>query len=151
MQGSCMTCKNYSLLPVNQNPLSNIEKKLASNDTVDVKNGDRVWDANGNPVTLVNGVKVKDADGNLVEYKGDPLKMKQLTVNVQFRDDLKWSDGVPVTQADYELKFKIDCDRDSGATSFITCDQIATKEFKPNGYTLKLLPGVQAPLYFLDF
>ncbi len=151
IQGFGYTSLNYDFQPVTQTPLSTIENKLASNDTVDVKAGDTVWDINGNPVTLANGVKVKDADGNLVEYKGDPLKMKQLTVTVQFRDDLKWSDGVPVTQADYELKFKIDCDRDSGAISFITCDQIASKEFKPNGYTLKLVPGVQAPLYFLDF
>jgi len=151
IQGFGYTSLNYDFQPVTQNPLSTLENKLATNDTVDVKAGDMVWDVSGNPVPLADGVKVKDADGNLVEYKGDPLQMKQLTVNVQFRDDLKWSDGVPVTQADYELKFKIDCDRDSGATSFITCDQIASKEFKPNGYTLKLVPGVQAPLYFLDF
>ena len=94
---------------------------------------------------------MQDADGNLVEFTGDPIKMKQLTVTLKFRDDLVWSDGVPVSPADYELKFKIDCDRESGAVTFITCDQILGLEFAPNGYTATLVPGVQAPLYFLAF
>jgi ABC-type transport system substrate-binding protein len=151
IQGYGYTSLDYDFQPAMQDPLSTIENKLASNDTVEVKAGDMVWDTAGNPVELANGVEVKDADGNVVQFSGDPVKMKQLTITVKFADGLTWSDGVPVSQADFELKFKTDCDRESGATTFIACDQILSKEFHPNGYTLKLLPGVQAPLYFLDF
>jgi ABC-type transport system substrate-binding protein len=56
-----------------------------------------------------------------------------------------------VTQEDYELKLKVDCDPESGATSFITCDLIQNLEFHDNGYTVTTLPGSQAPLYFLAF
>ncbi len=59
--------------------------------------------------------------------------MKQLVPKFEYRDGLTWSNGVPFTKEDYELKFKIDCDRESGATSFITCDQIQNIEFADNG------------------
>jgi ABC-type transport system substrate-binding protein len=77
--------------------------------------------------------------------------MKQLVTRVQYRDDLVWSDGTPVSQADFELKFKVDCDRASGATSFATCDVIESLEFDDTGYVVTTLPGSQAPLYFLAF
>jgi ABC-type transport system substrate-binding protein len=87
----------------------------------------------------------------VVEFTGDPVTMKQLVTTIQYRDDLVWSDGTPVSQADFELKFKIDCDPESGATTFATCEQIAETEFMDNGYTVTTLPGAQAPLYFLAF
>ena len=74
-----------------------------------------------------------------------------LEVTMHLRDDLVWSDGVPVSQADYELKFKIDCDRESGATTFITCDLIQKNEYFDNGYTSTFLPGSQSPIYFTTF
>jgi ABC-type transport system substrate-binding protein len=151
IQGYAYTSLNYDFQSGIQTELGTIENNLAANDPVEVKAGDTVWDANGNLTELAPGVTVRDVDGNLVEFTGDPVTMKQLTVEIKFRDDLVWSDGVPVSQADYELKFKIDCDRESGATSFITCDQIQGLEFASNGYTAKLVPGVQSPLYFLAF
>jgi len=151
IQGYAYTSLNYDFQPAIQTELSTIENNLATNDTVEVNAGDKVWDANGNLTELAPGVTVRDADGNVVEFTGDPIKMKQLIVEVTFRDDLVWSDGTPVSQADYELKFKIDCDRESGSTSFITCDQILSLEFAPNGYVASLVPGVQSPLYFLAF
>jgi ABC-type transport system substrate-binding protein len=151
IQGYAYTSLDYDFQPAMQTPLSTIENNLATNDTVEVSEGDMVWDASGTPVELAPGVSVVDADGNLVEYTGGTVPMKQLTVETQFRDDLVWSDGVPVSQADFELKFKIDCDRESGAVTFITCDTIQEMTFNDTGYTAKLLPGVQTPLYFLAF
>ncbi len=107
-------------------------------------------DATGKIVELAPGVKVKNAAGEVVEFTGDPITMKQLTARFEFREDLTWSDGTPVSQADYELKWKVDCDKESGATSFITCDQTAKVEFFANGYTQTTLPGVQTPTYFLN-
>jgi ABC-type transport system substrate-binding protein len=151
VQGFAYTSLDYDYGPLIQTPMATIENNLASNNDVEVKEGDQVVDANGNIVELKPGVKVKNSAGEEVEFDGSQIMMKQLVVNYQFRDDLVWSDGVPVSQEDYELKLKIDCDPDSGATSFILCDQMQDVEYAPNGYTITWLPGVQNPLYFLSF
>jgi ABC-type transport system substrate-binding protein len=67
----------------------------------------------------------------------------------EWLDGIKWSDGQPLKQADFELYYKIRCDKASGATSFITCDRTSKVVFANNGYTFTYLPGVQDPLYFL--
>ena len=64
-----------------------------------------------------------DASGAEVEFTGDPIKMKQLTATFDYIDDIKWQDGSALSQEDFELWYKIHCDRESGATSFIPCDQ----------------------------
>jgi ABC-type transport system substrate-binding protein len=45
----------------------------------------------------------------------------------------------------------VDCDPESGATTFTTCEQIEAMEFMDNGYVVTTLPGAQSPLYFLAF
>jgi ABC-type transport system substrate-binding protein len=145
------TSLDYDFQPKALQQLPTLENGLASNNDVEVSAGDKVADANGEIAELASGMQVKNAAGEVVEFTGAPVTMKQLVITYQFRDDLVWSDGTPVSQADYELKWKIDCDRTSGATSFITCDQAQAVEYAPNGYTLTLLPGVQTPLYFLNF
>jgi len=110
-----------------------------------------VVDVNGNTVELAEGVSVRNSAGEVVEFTGEPVTMKQLVTTIQYVDGLTWSDGVPVSQADFELKFRVDCDPASGATSFVACDLIENLEFRDNGYTVTTLPGSQAPLYFLAF
>jgi ABC-type transport system substrate-binding protein len=151
IQGFAFTSLNYDFQPVMLNELATLESGLSTNNDVEAKEGDLVWDATGTRVELAPGVKVLNAAGEEVDFDGEPVPMKQLVSTFEFRDGLVWSDGTPVSQADYELKFKIDCDRESGATTFIVCDQIQEIDFADNGYTLTLLPGVQAPLYFLNF
>jgi ABC-type transport system substrate-binding protein len=144
------TSLNYDFQPKALKELPTLESGLASNNDVEVKEGDQVVNANGDIVELTSGVKVKNSAGEVVEFSGQPVTMKQLVVKFEFHDGLTWSDGTPVTQADYELKWKVDCDPESGATTFITCDLTQGVEFAPNGYTQTLLPGVQSPLYFLN-
>jgi ABC-type transport system substrate-binding protein len=100
-------------------------------------------------VQLEAGIKVKDADGNDVEYTDGTVKMNQLTVTYSVVPDLKWSDGTTVTKADFELAYKVRCDKESGATSYIICDQTAGIEFSDTGYTIVYQPGVQSPTYYL--
>ena len=77
--------------------------------------------------------------------------MKQLTSTYKFKP-FTWSDGTPGSVDDLLLGHKIDCDKDSGSTSFEVCDQIA--EVTPGTgdgcleYTIKWLPGSQYSLYF---
>ena len=73
--------RNYDFQPWLQDQLSTIENNLATNNDVEVKAGDKVYDVAGQPVTLEKGTKVFDKDGNQVEYDGtSPLTMKQLGV-----------------------------------------------------------------------
>jgi ABC-type transport system substrate-binding protein len=138
--------------------LSTIESGLASNNDVEVKEGDPVLDsignttdADGNLLTLAAGLKVKNAAGEEVEFTGGTLTMKQLVVTYKLAvDNLTWSDGEPLKAADFELGFKNDCDKTSGATSFITCESIQSVDFTSDTeYTVTYKPGYQAPLYFL--
>ena len=151
IQGFAYTSLEYDFQPVMQDPLGTLENELAVNNDVEVEAGTLVVDANGNVETLEPGMQVRNSEGEVVEFTGDPVTMKQLVTTIQYRDDLVWSDGTPVSQADFELKFKIDCDPESGATSFATCEQIENLEFFDTGYTVTTLPGAQAPLYFLAF
>ena len=49
------------------------------------------------------------------------------------------------------LAYKIDCDKESGATTFEVCDQIQKVDFGPGlEYTITWLPGSQYSLYFLS-
>ena len=151
IQGFAYTSIDYDFQPLQQDPLGYLENDMASNTDVEVEAGRLIVDANGNVVTLEPGVPVRTSEGEVVEYTSGTVTMKQLVTNIQYRDDQVWSDGTPVSQADFELKFKIDCDPESGATSFATCEQIEKLEFRDNGYTVTALPGNQSPLYFLSF
>ncbi len=141
---------NYDYQPFLQDPLSTIESGLAKNNTVDVKPGDMVYDTSGKPVKLEKGTKVFDAEGKEVEYDGSSaLQMKQLVITYKLRD-YTWSDGTKGSSADMELGFKNDCDKESGATSFIFCDAILDKQFAQDKLeaTVTMVPGYQDPLYF---
>jgi ABC-type transport system substrate-binding protein len=145
--------RGYTTLDYNFQPLWNpeiptIESGRASNDDVEVKAGDMVVDANGEVVELATGVSVINAAGETVEFTGDPIMMKQLTVNTEFLSDLKWPDGSSLTDEDLLLGEQIGCDRESGATTFITCDKTTSYTAENLVATWVGLPGVQDPLYF---
>ncbi len=142
---------DYDYQPGIQDPLSTIESGLSVNEVVEVKAGDMVYSVEGEPVELAAGVKVFDADGNEVEYDGSStVKMKQLTSTYKFKE-YTWSDGTKGSAADMELGHKIDCDKESGATTFEVCDQTLEVTFGPGlEYTIKWVPGSQYSLYFLN-
>ncbi len=128
--------------------LPTIESGLTTNNDVEVSEGSKVVDANGDVVDLAAGVKVKNAAGEEVEFTGGTVIMKQLVSTVSLIDGLTWEDGTPVSQADLELGHRITCDPESGATSFILCDKTQGVEFNGTSYTITWLPGNQDPLYF---
>jgi len=145
------TSLNYDFQPAILKQLSTIENGGTTNNDVEVKEGDKVVDANGDVVDLAVGVKIKNAAGEEVEYTGGTVMMKQLVSRFEIIDGLTWEDGTPVSSADIELGHKIICDPESGATSFISCDKTANFEVLTDavGYIHTWLPGVQDPLYFI--
>jgi ABC-type transport system substrate-binding protein len=100
-------------------------------------------DAEGNLLTLAEGVVVATADGEQVTYSGsDPVTMNQIVITYRFVDGLTWSDGEPVKAADFELSYTQGCDRESGLTSYLTCDSIESVEFtNDTEYTVTYKPG----------
>lgn len=146
---------NYDFQPGLQGELSTLESGLAVNEAVEVTAGDKVYDATGAPVELAAGVKVIDSEGNEVEYSGEgTVKMNQLTVTYKL-NPFTWSDGTPGSVADMKLGVDIDCNRDSGATTYDLCDRIGdiatdvTYSDSELAMTIKWLPGNQYPLYHL--
>ncbi len=143
------TSLDYDYQPRLQKQLSTLESGLAGLSTVEVKDGDRVMNTGSEIVELQPGVVVWNAAGEEISYTGGTIPMNQLVVKYEYVDGLTWSDGTPLSQADFELYYKIACDRESGAISYLTCDKVQKIEFAPNGYTITWLPGVQDPEYFL--
>jgi ABC-type transport system substrate-binding protein len=128
--------------------LPTIESGLTLNNDVEVSEGTKIVDANGDVVELAPGVSVRNAAGETVEYTGGTVTMKQLVSTFELIDGLAWEDGTPVSQADLELGYAIDCDPESGATSFILCDKTQEVTFNGTSWTYTWLPGNQDPLYY---
>ena len=141
------TSLNYDYQPETLVEMPSIENGDALNNDVEVKEGDMVYDAAGNVTKLAAGVKVVDSTGATVEYSSGTVKMKQLVVTYKYRPDIKWQDGSALSQADLELSYKTTCDKESGATTFITCDKTAGITFDGTNETVTFLPGVQDPVF----
>ena len=142
--------------------LPTLESGNALDNEVEVREGDAIWDAGGAPATLRAGTRIADARGQVVEYTGGAARMKQLVVTYQWLSGLTFSDGEPLTAADFELAYRIDCHPDFldsppaspgglvGAASFTTCDKIQSVDFvSDTSYTVTWKPGVREPQYYL--
>lgn len=145
------TTYGYDYQPVMLKRLPTIENGGATNMDVDVKAGDKVWSTEGKAVPLAPGVEVVNTTGETVKYTGAPLKMKQLKVTFDFVPGIKWEDGQPLKKADFELAAKINCAKESGATSFQVCESRQKVDFTSDtSYTVTYLPGSQWPEYFVQ-
>lgn len=150
-KGQSVTQYSYDYQPDLMDGLSTLESGLAVNNTVEVKAGDTVYSTAGEPVKLEAGVKVIDADGKEVEFTGsETIKMPQLVVTYKLKD-YTWSDGTAGSVKDMELGFQIDCDKESGAVEFITCNAMQDKTFAADKkeVTVTWVPGYQSPTYHL--
>jgi ABC-type transport system substrate-binding protein len=150
IQGMDYYSPNFTYTPILLKQLPTLENGLATMTAVEVKEGDKVQGADGNIAPLAAGMSVINSDGETVEFTGGTVMMNQMTMTYEYVDGLTWSDGVPVTAADFELGWKIQCDPESGATSFITCDKVSDVTFADNGNTATFVPGVSDPLYYLS-
>ena len=140
ISGLAFTSQNYDYQPIQQKQLATIENGAAQNVDIDVKAGDKVVDSSGNIITLDAASSpaqmVKDSTGAEVVYTGQALKMKQMTVKYEYIDGMKFSDGIPLVQEDLELGYKVACDKEVGATSYILCDMVQTNTFNGLSYTI---------------
>ncbi|MCE7986061.1 MAG: peptide ABC transporter substrate-binding protein [Caldilinea sp. CFX5] len=148
--GLINTSYNYDYQPLLQEPLSTLENELATNEMVAVKAGDMVYNEAGEPEELAQGVKVL-VDGESVEYDGtSELQLPQLVVTYKLKP-YTWSDGTAGSVEDFKLARQIECDKESGATSFTICDAIQDVTYSDSelAMTVTYVPGYQYPLYYL--
>lgn len=143
------TSYGYDFQPAGLEALPTLESGAARNELLEVAQGERVWNSAGEAVTLEPGVEVVDAAGDTVIYEGGTLAMHQLTVTDTWAVGLRWEDGEPVRQADFELAYRISCDPEAGAVTQSYCESIqsfvATSD---TSYSVTFLPGVQWSTYF---
>jgi ABC-type transport system substrate-binding protein len=131
--------------------LPTIENGRATNEDVEISEGDIVWGPEGEPITVTDGVELTNAEGEAVTFDGSPITMKQLSVTFEHVEGLTWEDGEPVKQADFELFARISCDPESGAVSFTICNSREGIEYTDDRtYTITYLPGVQWPEYSIQ-
>lgn len=79
---------------------------------IDVRAGDRVLNASGDPVRLAPGVQLITADGEFITYseeQNEPVQMRQMVVDFAFQP-LVWSDGTAVSAADSVFSFNVAAD-----------------------------------------
>jgi ABC-type transport system substrate-binding protein len=142
---------SYDFQPVMQSELSTIESGLATSEMVAVAPGDMVFTADAVAEELAEGTRVV-VDGATVDYDGSSeLELPQLTVTYSL-NPYTWSDGTPGSIADVELAYTINCDPNSGATTFTTCESIQNIEYSDSGdlsWTITYLPGAQDPTYYV--
>jgi ABC-type transport system substrate-binding protein len=151
VNGRDVSEQNNDYIPVLLKEMPSVENGRVQVENVIVKEEDTVIDWTGKRSELKPGVVVLDAAGRRVVYQGGELAMRQLLVTYEFVDGLKWSDGEPVSKADYELAYRAMCDpaiRGEGPFTttfpdpFPACDQIADVEFSnETAYRVKWHPG----------
>ena len=122
---------------------------------VEAQAGMSVVDASGHIVELKAGALIREAEGNVSRFSGvGTVSMQARVVTFTFVPGLAWSDGAPVTKADYELGYKIICNPATIQAAMIPpttpCDRIASVKFLSDAaYEVTWKPGDQDPGYFL--
>jgi ABC-type transport system substrate-binding protein len=145
------TSYSYDYQPVALNQLPTIENGGTVDEVVEVAEGDIVWTTAGEAVELAPGVEVVNADGEVITFQGEPIEMRQLTVTFEFVEGLTWEDGEPVTAADMQLAHDIECDPESGATTYALCDSIENVDFPSDtSYVITYRPGARWAEYFVQ-
>lgn len=146
-------------LPITLKSLPTLEAGGSQLRRVEAHLGDAVIDASGKAAALEEQLVVLDADGQEVPYPGGALAMNQLVTTFEFVDGLAWSDGTPVSRADYELGYRLACSPEVRETEafkfalpkpFLVCDAIEQVDFiSDTTYRVTWKPGYHDPEYML--
>ena len=132
--------------------LPNLADGDAVLNSVTVKEGDSVVDADQNVVTLENGTKIlPSGQTEPVEYSGGDVQLDQLVVTFKLKSGLTWSDGTPLTAADSVYAFNLLSDPDTDQPKF-TIERTASYEATDDVTTVWTgLPGFKDSTYFINF
>jgi ABC-type transport system substrate-binding protein len=148
VSANAWTSYDYEYQPLAAVEIPSLENGGATLTEVEVSEGDTVWTTTSEAVELAPGVEVRNSAGEVVTYESGPLTMSQLAVTWEYQDGIRWEDGEPLKQADFELALQVNCDPDSGATSFTLCESRQGVDFASDtAHTITYLPGAIWPDY----
>lgn len=127
--GFGVTSNNHDYQAMLYKSLPTLENGGAVTQTVTVSAGDWVVDVFGELVNLAPGTRVVNSAGQEVVYTQGAIQMTQLVVTGSFLDNLRWSDGAPLVQADLRLWDRVNCDPALGRTNRLECNYTVRREY----------------------
>lgn len=135
--------------------IPNLQGGDAQVNPVSVRAGDTVIDASGTKTLLSAGTRVRTAgcrsDTCVITYDGNSsISMDQMFVQFRFVEDLKWSDGTPVTADDSVYAFELAGQEDTPGSKYVyerTKSYEAADESTVQWFGL---PGFVDPTYFTN-
>lgn len=147
--------RDYTYQPVILETLPELGGEDVTIAKVILQTGDRAVDAANNPVTLAEGMAVRPAGcysaACAVIFTGEPVEMEQLAVTFRLREDVRWSDGTPVTADDSVYSYEIDADA-STPTDKDAVDRTASyRALDEQTIVWTGLPGFIDPQYVSNF
>ena len=147
---------SYEYQPVILEKMPSIENGDAQIVTIDVGNGDRVIDTQGNLVTLETGMQIRPsgcrADDCAITYDGDgKIEMDQMLVTFRLRPNLTWSDGTPITADDSVYAFEVDSNDNVAASDYLLERTQIYEAADPQTLQWWGVPGFFDPTYFTNF
>lgn len=131
-------------VPVLLDHLPSLDNGELQLQAVRVREGDQVLDAYGYAVELHSGVHFWKVDGSgLAVYADGEVDMFQATTRFEFIPGITWSDGVPVTKADYQAGYQAFC-QPAGEYAYplAGCEAIQSVDFESDtAYQVTWKPG----------
>jgi peptide/nickel transport system substrate-binding protein len=116
--------RDYAYHPVILEKIPSLADGDAVTRTVYASPGDRVVDAEGNVVELSPGVRVRPSGCYTTEceitFENGIVGMERMEVTFALRQDVTWSDGVPLTAKDSEFAFGVASDPGTPGYRYIT-------------------------------
>lgn len=138
---------DYSYTPFTLKALPMVDQGIFVN-VVKAEAGDLVVNAANQLTNLKDGDLIRGLTDEPTVFS-DSAWMRQYVVTYQFRGDLMWNDGAPVTREDYKLAYYVACDPESAAPELLklnfNCQYIESVEFiDDSSYMVTWRPGFNA-------
>jgi len=145
----------YTYQPVILERLPELENGDINLKKVILQAGDHAVDAENNPVTLAEGMSVRPAGcysaACAVTFTGEPVEMEQLEITFHLRQDVRWSDGTPVTADDSVYSFELDADPATPTDKKVINRTASYRAQDTCTVVWTGLPGYIPPLYVATF
>ena len=147
--------RNHSYQPVILQKLPSIADGDAVTRTVYVRRGDRVVDVDDEVVELADGVRIRPSGcyttGCEVAFAGGMVRMTRMEVTFSLREDVRWSDGEPLTAEDSEFAFEVASDPGTPGYRYLTDRTSHYRALDPSHIKWIGIPGFVGTSYAMSF
>jgi peptide/nickel transport system substrate-binding protein len=147
--------RNHFYQPVILQKLPSIADGDAVTRTVYVRRGDRVVNVDDEIVELADGMRIRPSGcyttGCEVAFDGGVVRMNRMEVTFSLREDLRWSDGDPLTAEDSEFAFEVASDPGTPGYRYLTDRTAYYRALDSSRAKWIGVPGFVDASYFLNF